>query len=328
MQEGEWNLSYPGNGLLPGANFTFGTFASGYELLEPAEFKDSDGDAGDVAMPHEDGQRLGQDTRGHATLTFEVGVDTVGHALAARARHGANLASVSAMKEAWDGEAIRGRFGVPAVLRTVQGGRARRFYGRPRKCEPAASKLTRQGHTPVIATFTCVDTLSYDDVEKITRVDMAPPPHRGLVGPLKDPLSMTGEGATKTPGEVLVGGTKPTWPVITIYGPISQPVCELVARPRVPASGGQPEIPAHPGWKVALNLSLNAGERVTIDPRPWARTVLRNGFSNAAGLLTRSSPRLKDVRLPTGRSDFVLRGRDTTGQSYMTIAWRDAYAWL
>jgi hypothetical protein len=196
------------------------------------------------------------------------------------------------------------------VLSTTQGGRARRWYGRPRQFAPAASRLTRQGYTPLVATFGVTHTGSFDDVEQSVRVDMAPPPHRGILGPLKEPLTMVGEGSVRVPGQIDVGGNRPTWPVINIYGPISQPVCELVSR-----------------WKLQLNLSLKAGEKITIDPRPWVRTALR-GTGSVAGLITRSSPLLEDLLIPPGRQDFVLRGTDATATAYMTVAWRDAYAYL
>ncbi|MER5222841.1 hypothetical protein [Streptomyces flaveus] len=312
LREGEWNLSYSANGVHPAANFTFGTIESGYYLLEPYEITYADPDVGDVPMPREDGARFGEDYRGQATVTFEVGVDTVDAAPTQLGRHGANLDAVSAMLQAWDGKAVRKRMATPAVLRTTQGGRARRFYGRPRKHAPAGSKLTRQGYTPVVCTFVCLDSTAYDDTEKSERVDLNPPPHRGLVGPLKDPLSMTGEGATKVPGQVVIEGKRPTWPVIRIYGPISSPACEVVG-----------------SWKAEFSgLTLSAGQYITIDPRPWARTMLRNSGASAAGALTRGSPQLKDMLLPVGWHDFVLRGSDATGTSYMTVAWRDAYPYL
>ncbi|MEU5181158.1 hypothetical protein AB0G49_14010 [Streptomyces longwoodensis] len=312
LTEGEWNLSYAANGVHPGANFTFGTVASGYYLLEPYEITYGDVEDGDTPMPREDGARFGQDYRGQATITFEVGVDTVDQASTRLGRYGANLDAVSVMGQAWDGKAIRQRMAAPAVLRTVQGGRERLFYGRPRKFAPAASKLTRQGYTPVVCTFVCVDGKAYSDVEQMIRVDMTPPPHRGLIGPLAEPLSMVGQGATKVPGEAVIAGKAPSWPVIRFYGPISNPGCEVVG-----------------GWKLAFSgLTLAAGQTVTVDPRPWARTVLRNNGASVAGLLTRASPRLQDLLLPVGRHDFLLRGTDRTGLSYMTISWRDAYPYL
>ncbi|MFK0290731.1 hypothetical protein ACIQU6_09665 [Streptomyces sp. NPDC090442] len=311
LAEGEWNLSYSANDVHPGASFTFGSIRSGYYLLEPYEIAYGETDAGDTPLPRADGVRFGQDYRSAAVITFEVGVDALDDATAQRARHSANLGRLSVMGQAWDAEALRRRVATPAVLSTVQGGRARRFYGRPRKWAPAGSKLTRQGYTPVVATFACQDTTAYDEVEQHTRVDIQPPPHRGLVGPLTTPLTMIGESSGKVAGEVVVGGTKATWPLITFNGPITQPACEVVGR-----------------WKVTLDITLGVGERVIIDPRPWARTVLRNGNASVAGLLYRGSPRLEDMRLPIGRQDFVLRGTDLTGTAYMTVAWRDAYAYL
>ncbi|MFD9394136.1 hypothetical protein ACFWBB_26390 [Streptomyces sp. NPDC060000] len=310
LAEGEFKLTYSANGVHPGAAFTFGTVRTGYYLLDDFEVKDTDVTAGDTPLPREDGIRHGQDYTTGATITFEVGVDTVDDGATLLERHGANLDAVSVMKQAWDAKAVRDRMATPAVLSTTQGGRARRWYGRPRQCAKAASKLTRQGYTPVVATFATAHTGSFDDVEQSVRVDMAPPPHRGIVGPLKDPLTMIGEGSVRVPGEIVVGGNRPAWPVITITGPISQPVCELVGK-----------------WKLGLNLTLAVGEKVTIDPRPWVRTVLR-GSGSVAGLITRSSPLLEDLLIPPGRQDFVLRGTDATATASMTVAWRDAYAYL
>lgn len=310
LAEGEFKLTYSANGVHPGAAFTFGTVRTGFYLLDDFEVKDTDVTAGDTPLPREDGIRHGQDYTTGATITFEVGVDTVDDGANRLERHGANLDAVSVMKQAWDAKAVRDRMATPAVLSTTQGGRARRWYGRPRQCAKAASNLTRQGYTPVVATFATSHTGSFDDVEQSVRVDMAPPPHRGIVGPLKDPLTMIGEGSVRVPGEIIVGGNRPAWPVITITGPISQPVCELVGK-----------------WKLGLNLTLAVGEKVTIDPRPWVRTVLR-GSGSVAGLITRSSPLLEDLLIQTGRQDFVLRGTDATATAFMTVAWRDAYAYL
>ncbi|MFF4188109.1 hypothetical protein ACFYZ9_33435 [Streptomyces sp. NPDC001691] len=311
LDEGEWNLSYGPNGTLPGADFTFGSIRSGFYMLEPYDIAYGDTDSGDTPIPRADGIRLGEDFRTTSTITFEIGVDTVDASPNQLGRHNANLSALDVMGQAWDAEALRRRFGVPAVLRTVQGGRARRFYGRPRKWTPAGSKLTRQGYTPTVATFICADTSAYDDREQVVRSDLAPPPHRGLVGPLRTPLTMTGDSVAHVPGEVIVGGTRATWPVITINGPITQPVCEVVGQ-----------------WKVSLDLTLRVGEKVTIDPRPWARTVLLGNGGSVAGQLYRSSPRLQDMRLPLGRQDIVLRGTDATGTAFMTVAWRDAYTYL
>ncbi|WP_435060379.1 hypothetical protein [Streptomyces sp. bgisy060] len=309
--EGEWTLSYGANGLLPGAKITFGTWRTGHYLLEPVDIVYTDTDTGDVQMPRQDGIRLGLDYRGSATLTFEIGVDSVDEADTRLGRHGAVLERVSTLAQAWDAEAVRSRTAAPAVLSTTQGGRARRFYGRPRRFAPAASRLTRQGYTPVVATFVSVDGIAYDDTEQVGRVDLMPAPHRGLVGPLTTPLTMAGTASSRTPGAMVVGGNRPTWPVITIWGPISQPVVDVIGR-----------------WTLGLNLSLGPGEYVTIDPRPWARTVLRNGGASVAGALYRGAPLMPQMRLAPGPLTVVLRGNDDTGTAHMTVAWRNAFSYL
>ncbi|MFB6525257.1 hypothetical protein [Streptomyces sp. NPDC056399] len=309
--EGEWTLSYGGNGIMPGATLTFGSFRSGYYLLDEVDIAYGDIDAGDVPMPRQDGVRFGLDYRPGATLTFEIGVDAVDRASTRLGRHGAVLDCVSLLAQAWDAEAVRSRFATPAVLSTTQGGRSRRFFGRPRKFAPAVSRLTRQGYTPVVASFVSVDGIAYDDVEQVARVDLNPAPHRGLAGPLTTPLTMTGTASSRAPGEIVLGGNRPTWPVITIRGPISQPVVEVIGR-----------------WKLGLNLALGAGEYVVIDPRPWARTALRNGGASVAGAITRGSPLMPQMRLPPGRLDIVLRGGDATGTAHMTVAWRNAFSYM
>ena len=311
MRESEWNLSYSANGVHPAADLTFGTFATGMYLTQPHEVTFGDVLAGEAPMPLDDGSRLGQDWQTGATVTLEIGVDAVDDAPDRLSRHGAVIDKLSLLRQAWRGDAVRSRFATPAVLRTLQGGRARRMYGRPRKFAPAASGLTRQGYTPVVAEFAMVDDLFYDDNQGVATVGIVPPPHRGIVGPLAAPLSMVGEGATKVPGEIVVGGSAAAWPIITFYGPITNPVCDLVG-----------------GWKTGLDLSLKENDRVTIDTRPWARTVLKNGTANVAGLLTRSTPKLKNLRLPLGRQDLILRGGDSTGMARMVVSWRDAYSGL
>ncbi|MEU7228939.1 hypothetical protein [Streptomyces chrestomyceticus] len=315
LAEGEWNLSYFSDGLNGGGDLTFGSWRSGlYLLKESFEIKYGDQDVDDARLPREDGLRFGEDFTGGSTITFELGVDTVDQAAAGIARHGANLAAVSALKAAWDAASLRGNPGEAAVLRTVQGGRARRFYGRPRKGDTSDTKLSRQGYTPTILTYATADGVAYDDVEKTERVGMVPADHHGLVGPLRSPLTMTGEGATKTPGKLWVGGDRPAWPIITFFGPISRPRCEVAGK-----------------WTAGLDLVLRAGERVAIDTRPFgrtARTVLRNGSASVAGALTRGTPRLKDLKLPVGRQSVKLRGGDPTASAYMVISWRDAYSYL
>lgn len=255
LAEGEWNLSYEPYGILPGADFTFGTRRSGYDLLEPYEITYADADVGDTPMPRTDAVRLGQDFKAAATITFEIGVDTVGAAKTQVGRHGANLDAVSVGSQAWDAEALRRRFGVPAVLRTVQGPcapvlraasqvGAGRFPAHPARPHLRGCQLCMRGRALVRRPGAEQDRPA------------ATPDHRGLTGPLKAPITMTGESSSVLPGGLTVGGTKPTWPVITIYGPISQPECVLVDRA---LDDRDPNKGFLPGWTVGLDLGIEEG---------------------------------------------------------------------
>ncbi|MER7759477.1 hypothetical protein [Streptomyces sp. NPDC097619] len=313
LAEGEWMLSYPGRGIHRGANYVIGSARSGFPLLQPYEIRyenRSGSESGPAVLPGEDGVRFGQDRRGAASITLEVGVDTVDAVGGVGGRHGANLARVSSLSRAWDAEAVRGEFGAVCELTTMQGGRERTFFGRPQPLQPANVRFTRQGWTSVLLKFDCVDSLSYG-AEQTIRVGMLPASHPGLKGPLKAPLMLRGPGASRVPGQATVAGTTPTWPVITFHGPIVLPMIDVYGY-----------------WHAQLNVTLGRSEYLTIDTRPWRRTVLRNGNANAAGWLMRPAPLLRDMRLPTGNVDCILRGTDDTGNSYMTITWRDAFAYL
>ncbi|MGW0033081.1 hypothetical protein ACWDXD_25100 [Streptomyces sp. NPDC003314] len=322
--EGEWRLWYAGYRMFSGADFTFGTVRTGCYLTDPYEITLGDADVGDMALPRNDGIRFGRDRRAANRITFELGVDAVDAAATRVGRHGAGLSKLSAFAQAWDAEALRLQYGHSASLSTTQGGRSRRFYGRPRKWAAAGSPLTRQGFTPVVAEFQCVDDTAYDDVEQNERVPLTwfQKPG-GIGGPISGPVfyppgsrnpeswypPMPEQPPTRRPGDVVNRGTKPTWPVITVYGQITNPVVTLQNR-----------------WSVTLDLSLKAGEKLTIDTRPWIATVTR-GSASVAGLMRRGSPRLDQMRMPPGRCVFDLDGKGAPN-AYMTVAWRDAYSYL
>ncbi|WP_328491178.1 hypothetical protein [Streptomyces zaomyceticus] len=325
LAEGEWNLWHGSYGMFAGTDFTFGTVRTGCYLIEPYEITLGDSDVGDMALPRNDGLRFGRDRRAANKITFELGVDSVGSGSTRLARHAANLSKLSQFAQAWDAEALRLRYGHSAVLSTTQGGRSRRFYGRPRRWAAAGSRLTRQGYTPVVAEFQAVDDTAYDDVEQVERVPLRwavkPGGIRGpVIGPIwnggiRNPGYWPSPGPTPgwppvhLPGHVVNRGTKPTWPVITIYGQITNPVVKLSGR-----------------WTVTLDLAIKAGEAVTIDTRPWIATVTK-GSASVAGLIRRGSPRLDQMRMPPGNCVFDLDGVGAPN-AYMNVAWRDAYSYL
>ncbi|MFJ5143065.1 hypothetical protein [Streptomyces sp. NPDC088707] len=318
--EGEWRLWYPSYRWHPGADFTFGTFRTGCYLTAPYEINLGSREAGDMVLPRGDGILFGRDYRSASTITFELAVDGVGASSTQHGRHASGLGRLSAFARAWDAESLRARYGHSAVLSTTQGGRRRRFYGRPRKWAAAGSRLTRQGLTPVVAEFQCVDDTAYDDVEQIERVPLiwASAVKPGGFGPgLSSPI---GAGFPKPPpigpvnpvdppGVVYNAGNKATWPIITIHGPILNPSVVLKG-----------------WWTATFDISLARGQKLVIETRPWIATVTR-GSASVAGLMRRGSPRLDEMVLPPGRQTFELKYTGVPNiYAYMTIQWRDAFA--
>ncbi|MFJ3793559.1 hypothetical protein [Kitasatospora sp. NPDC090091] len=319
LREGQWQLTYDGDGTRPGAALTFGTLSTSIYLLSEPAVDYAEGTTGDAPLPLEDGVRFGQDTTATQTISFELAVDTVAAAATPAGRHTANLGAVDNLLATWDAAAIRRRMGAVATLRTMQGGRIRRTYGRPRHIAPANSRFTRQGSTSMVATFVGTDTLWFDDLEESTTPTAAPAPIRGLKAPLTAALSQRVPAPPQPPGAMAVAGTVPTWPVITIFGPGRNPALTFLGPGRTPWGDLAQRM------TVGLDLILGDGEWVTIDPRPWARTVLRNGTASVAGALTRSSPRMQDMVLPPGLQHVRYSVTDDTGTSRATVAWRPAH---
>ncbi|MER8103300.1 hypothetical protein [Kitasatospora sp. NPDC094016] len=319
LREGQFNLLYDGDGLHPGADLLFGTLNTGIYLLSEPTFDRAEPTLGDAALPLEDGVRFGQDTTSTTTVSFELAVDTVYAASTPAGRHTTNLAAVDSLLAAWDAAAVRRRMGAVAVLRTMQGGRIRRAYGRPRSIAPANTRFTRQGSTTLVATFAVADGRWYDDAEESTTPTAAPAPIRGLTSPLTAALSQRIPAPPQPPGALPVGGTLPTWPVTTFYGPGRNPALTFYGPSRTPQGDLSQRI------TIGLDLMLGDGEWVTVDPRPWARTVLRNGTASVAGALTRSTPRMQDMLLAPGLQHARYTIADDTGTSRATVAWRPAH---
>ncbi len=307
LREGEWRLTYPRLGRLPAGDLTFGSMASGYDLMEPPEITLGDIETGDAALPLEDGVRHGLDTEGAGNIQFKISVDTAN--LPPTQRYAANMEALGRLREAWRAGALRNKPGAVATLETVNAGRTRVVYGRPRKYAPGASRLTRKGHTPVLAEFIISDGRFYGPPAATRTIISAAAPTGGLKTPLRTPLTTVQFASSAS--TLVVTGHALTWPIITIRGPISQP--------RVVISGQ---------FEFGLDLRIRDGEAVTIDPRPWARTMVMTGGGSVSGFVSRRSPRLSDMLLTPGAYDVKLVGVDATGSARVEIGHSPAYGWL
>lgn len=126
----------------------------------------------------------------------------------------------------------------------------------------------------------------------------------GFTFPLTFALQLT--GTSKRASGVLNSGDLETWPVITFNGPVTNPSVAYVGT----------------ALKLSVNTTLAVGQSLTIDTRPWVRTVTRTGGGSLAGRL--SGNRMAEMALPPGTTIVAFRGQDNTGIATCSIRWRDA----
>lgn len=282
-------MQYEMNGLLLGRGTPY--------HVSKVDFGTPDMVLNDGDRPREDGERFGRDYRKGRTIIFDAHVLTNGHALDA----------IDVLEAAWLADDIRDIPGAVTTLRMRRGGRTRIVWGRPRKLA-VTTGTTLSGWAPFTAEFRTDSHLYYDDVEQSTTVTLVPPQGGGVVSPVVAPVTTVAESNSRQ-GDIVVGGTVPTWMVFEIRGPITNPTIGILSR-----------------WSVTLNITLASDNWVTIDPRPWSRSVRTRFGDNAAGAFTPTSPKLSDLRLPPGPATVTLRGTDPTGTASMTARWRNAYA--
>jgi hypothetical protein len=344
MRDGDWYLGYSPYGNNPGAALTFGRQSYGIDLVSEPTVTFGDADNGDANLPGEDGIRMGRDYKRSATVTFELAVDGVdgpvdrhypmrpwangelvgGWTDAEMVKAFANKREgpdswagegVDMLRQVWEAEAVRQSSTRIAWLRHKRAGRIRRLFGRPRKFDVAHSRFERMGYVPCVGEFVSIDGRFYDDDEQSVEMHdyyiggLAPRPGR--------PNGWFGVTSQKT-ATIQAKGRLTTYPRIVIYGP-----CQ---NPKVTLSGL---------WAMQLSTIIATGDYITVDPRPWVRTVIRTtssgSTSSAADKLTRASPRLAEMKIPPGNwTTSLAYTRATTrllAGPRVEIYWRDAHAW-
>ncbi|WGH20308.1 minor tail protein [Arthrobacter phage MaGuCo] len=282
-----WRLTYPGEDLL------FGSIGSGYVFTAAPDLGAREVDTEDERRPRTDGMSFGQDFLGGRTITFELDVDGADEA--------DGRAKLARLSRAWRADVVRS---APGATATLEAGSGRVAFGRPRRFA-ANDDLAPQGLSTIVADFAVADDTWYGGTEQGVTVALVPEPQGGLLAPLAAPLS-TSISSDRSQG-VTVGGELPTWPVIEIQGPITDPTVELVG-----------------ALKMTFKITLAYDQKLVVDTRPWARSILRNGAS-VAGSITRTSTRLAHAALDPGAYEFVLRGTANNGNPSATIRWREAF---
>jgi hypothetical protein len=284
-------------------SLVFGTTGTTYLTTTQPVISGSTGTTGDVGRVREDGMSLGEDYSSGKTAAFDLAVLTDDADNPTQAGSDA----LSDLERLWRTPGFRNGSGKYAILRSMVGGRTRRAYGRPRRYDEVAGNLTIKGVTPVLCDFFVPDGTWYDDDESTVTIPIIASIISGLVAPLVTPLTTTTAVITSQGGTI--GGKLPTWPVITFHGPVTNP--------KVRFNGG---------LTVAINTVIASGQSVTVDTRPWQRTVLRDDGASLAGAFTWDTPPMRHMALDPGVYDITFTGQDLSGTAWCSVAWRGAYS--
>jgi hypothetical protein len=290
MIHGEWRLIYPG------VDFLFGSRSSTVFNRTSPEIGTPEIQIADNDRPRGDGRAFGVDYYGGQTLAFDLGVRAATDAEVRQA--------TAALRHVWRADAVRQTPGAVAELRAYYGGRERVVFGRPRRFSPDYSDATVNNLVSVLADFDCTDDLWYAPEDDSVEFGIVPPLGGGLEAPLASPLSTT--RTSDRSQAIRVESEEDVWPVITITGPVANPVVSIGDRVR-----------------LEVRVDLNHDEELVIDTRPWHRTALRNGSASVAGSVR--GTRLSQASLPPGRYEVGLQGLDPTGTARVRVAWRRTY---
>lgn len=293
----EWVLDYTGT------SFSFGTLASDYPLRVQVDVSDVARRTQDADHPNSDGRLFGRDLLGGFSLTFD-GVILPEYPLTGYPWR-TSMDMYSAFAAAWRADVIRKTPGAYATLTNLD--RNKLVYGRPRKI---AEKLTRarKGEVGFLATFETNGPDVYSAEERIAVINPVPPAAGGVSSPIEAPWS-TQTNADETSPLINEGDTE-TWPIIQMRGPGAGHSISLL--------DGSTKL-----WTLSVPDGLKADEIITIDTRPWHRSVLVNG---RPGMGRIRGTQLEKCMIPVGEFDAVFKVNDRTGVADAALRWRDAFA--
>lgn len=254
----------------------------------------------DSALIGADGRQFGVDTEPGWTITF------TGQVYVPEDPAGA-LSVYGALAAAWSATDVRmiPRAVSALELRYPGSGAARITWGRARKLAPTLG-MVRHGLIPYVGTFDTAGPLFYAGDEQQAHLGVLwSDPGGGMSLPASLPAALATSPGPRS--DIAVNpGPDATWPTVTFGGPVVNPSLTYVET----------------GRSVGLTGSLASGEQVTVDTRPWARSVTNPDGGSYAGRLT--GDRLADLALPAGQVTLAFRGQDSTGQASCVFAWRPA----
>jgi hypothetical protein len=249
-------------------------------------------------MPSGDGVRFGRDSFGGMTWSFKLYTDCDTEAEA--------YAALSELHGVWPREKVRKTSGAVVPLRYRVGGRTRRVYGRPGRFTATPNNLSLSGRIDAVADFETVDHLVYDDMLNQHTIGLAlpPDPDAGLLVPFIAPFQSQ-PGSVPRQTSITIGGTEPTPIWMVFRGEITNPAVKI---------GGK---------NVQIQATTTTSDPVTVDARPWARSVTK-----ASGGGVRINPRvtkLSELYLPPGEHEVVFSGLDASGTGSVQVCWHNAF---
>lgn len=129
-------------------------------------------------------------------------------------------------------------------------------------------------------------------------------------GLLTLPVKIIGNTNKSSQLAVVNTGIVDTYPVITFNGPVTNPAVNFLEL----------------DLGIEIQAAIPRGKSVTIDTRPWNRTVVDNTRVSWAGDLIGDS--LTQLLLPPGITTIQYSGQDTSGSTTATVKWRTAYSMI
>lgn len=220
---------------------------------------------GDVDAADSDGQWHGTDYLGPRTFSWTVhcvGSDAAG----AMALH-------DALADAWTFAERRDPLAVAEYRFKIPGRETMLAYGRPRRFDSVLDQVLL-GLVDVTMDFFCGDPKLYSDDEIDAVFTLGAGAAGGFVLPITLPLVLAQPALASQMQTLTNRGNSDTFPTITFTGPVTGPRIDNITT-------GE--------WMDFPGLVLAAGQTVTIDTRPVARTVARENGGNAFGLMAPGS---------------------------------------
>lgn len=239
-----------------------------------------------------DGARFGVDLK--SGPTHELSLLVQGEGNNPGEREAAVRPLISELERVWDAPSLRARGGELAMLQVGD----RFAFGRPRELVPDDSGRWDGTSNPQLSFR--AESQNWYGPEERTTMRLAPVFTGGLPVAAAVPFVLGG-GTGQADSIVQVGGDVATWPVFELRGPIQDPWID------VPGVG-----------RLVFRGTLAYDQTLTVDTRPWARWVKRDGAA-LPGALSPAGSRLSDMAMRPGSYRVIFGGYDPSGTSTLTV---------